>query len=207
VRAAALAAALPALLGCATTGRAAPGGPVGEPYDDALAHWTASGQVHSKTDFVDRIVDLWATFQSEAFREARVHRWAELAGLAPSEVESLLAQERAEGQAELDFFAALEVAPSHDNDLADVHSVWHVTLETSDGRVVSPIAIRLFDPPNVNQRKLYPYIRDFWIGYWLRFPAIDATGKPLVTEGTTSVTLHLGSALGQIDLSYAVHGS
>ncbi|MHB8417185.1 MAG: hypothetical protein ACYDCL_03855 [Myxococcales bacterium] len=198
----ALAACL-APLACAS-GRAAIGGPPEEAYGAALEHWTASGQIYSKSDFVDRVVDLWATFQSQPFREARVRRWAEIAGLQPAEVDGLLAQERAEGQAELDFFAAMEVDPSRDNDLDQVHSVWHVTLETPDGRAVPPLSVRSFDPPNVNQRKLYPYVRDYWIGYWLRFPAVDGTGKPLLPEGATHVTLHLGSALGRLDLTYAL---
>ena len=201
---AALAAALLAPLACATTGRIAAGGPSGEGYEQALSHWTASGQVYSKTDFVDLVVDLWATLQSPAFREARVQRWAQIAGLQPTEVASLQAREKDEARTEIDFFAAMQAEPVHDNDLDQEHSVWHVTLVLPDGRVIAPIAIRAFDPPNVNQRALYPYVRNFWVGYWIRFPAVDAAGRPLLTEGTASVTLHVGSGLGQIDLTYAL---
>ncbi len=58
----------------------------GEGYQDALSHWTASAQLYSKTDYVDRVLDVWATFQSPACREARVRFWAKEAGLAPPEV-------------------------------------------------------------------------------------------------------------------------
>ena len=192
------------LLGCATA-HGAVGGPASEEYGAAVEHWTASAQLYSKADLIDMVVDAWATYQSPAFREARVHRWGEIAGLAAPEVTQKLADEQAEAQQELDFFVGLTVDPQKANDLDTRSSIWHVALLLPDGTAVKPLSIRAFDPPDANQRQLYPYLRDYWVGYWVRFPALNALGQP-VLAGADHVTLHLGSALGKVDLVFAVGG-
>jgi hypothetical protein len=189
-------------LACAA-GRAAVGGPPGEDYGAAVEHWTASAQLYSRSDFVDMTVDVWATYQSPAFRETRVRHWGELTGLAASEITQKLADEQGEAKTELDFFVGMTVDPQKANDLDTRKSIWHVALLLPDGSALAPLSIRAFDPPDANQRQLYPYVRDSWIGYWIRFPALNALGQP-VLQGADKITLHLGSALGKVDLAFAL---
>ncbi len=189
-------------LACAT-GHGAVGGPANEDYAAAVDHWSASAQLYSKADFIDKIVDVWATYQSPAFREARLHRWGELSGLAASEVSQKLTEELAEAKQELDFFVGMTVDPQKANDLDTRSSIWHVSLLLPDGTALQPLSIRAFDPPDANQRLLYPYLRDYWVGYWIRFPALNALGQP-VLGSAERLTLHLGSALGKVDLAFPV---
>jgi hypothetical protein len=191
-------------LACAT-GHAAVGGPASEDYGAAVDHWTASAQLYSKGDFIDKTVDVWATYQSPAFREARVRHWGESIGFAPNEITQKLAEEQAEAGHELDFFVGMTVDPQKANDLDTRSSLWHVSLLLPDGTALQPLSIRAYDPPDANQRKLYPYLHEFWVGYWIRFPALNALGQP-VLAGADKLTLHLGSAMGKIDLAFALAG-
>jgi hypothetical protein len=184
-------------------GRSAVGGSAGEDYGEAVEHWSASAQLYSKADLFDKVVDVWATYQSPVFREARARRSAELIGLAAPELTRKLADEKAEAGQELDFFVGMSTDPQKANDLDTRASIWHVALLLPDGSALQPLSIRAFDPPDANQRRLYPYLRDYWVGYWIRFPALDALGQP-VLKAADMVTLHLGSALGKVDLAYAL---
>ncbi len=177
----------------------ATGGPPGEAYGEAVEHWTAEAHVYH---VFDRILDVAATYQSPTFRKERTLHWAKLAGLSRAEVESLLAREQAEATQEIDFFVGLSADPPKYNDLDQRHGIWRPTLVTEDGRAIAPLLVRLYASPDPNLRALYPYLRDFWVGYLLRFPGRDALGRPIAGPDTRRLTLRLASAPARVDLVF-----
>ena len=179
---------------------AAPGGPPGESYDAELGQWTAKSQLFKG---VDKVVDAAATFQSLAFREARARRSAELQALPSAAAEALLASEREEAKGEDDFFMGLSIDPPSANDLNEKDSVWHVTLLLPDGTVLPALSVRQFYHPDPNLVAIYPYLQRFWVGYWLRFAAADASGRRYLAQGGR-VTLRLASALGRAELPFEI---
>src|SRR5262249_40153931 len=139
-----------------------------------------------------------ATYQSMAFREARVRRKAAFQLWQPGDLETALAQERSEaGQAHEVVFGA--TMPERRFDHVDLpRGIWRLSLRTAQGEV-TPISIRRIGRADANIRAYYPYMGDFWSVYSVRFP-LQVGGQPLVGPETTSVTFQMASTQGQVEM-------
>jgi hypothetical protein len=203
-----LAALLLALAGCATTpptlGDPAPGlkdeRAEGE-YQKTVERFTARDEVYST---FDTVLFAATTFQTPAFREARVRRFAAFQHLSREQLEGLLAKEQAESQQALEFLLGVHVNnPQHD-DFDRPDSIWNVQLVTPGG-TVEPASVVRVGRSNLDLRSYYPYLGTFWVAYRVRFNPLGPEGRPIIPPGTERVTLRLSSSLGKAEMRVFSH--
>ncbi|HYV45606.1 MAG TPA: hypothetical protein VFA20_12135 [Myxococcaceae bacterium] len=145
----------------------------------------------------------WATFQSPRFREARVRRAADFRRIPAAEVEKQLAEERTGAAAAHEVFLAAHFTDPRFDDLDRPRSQWRLALVTPRGEV-TPTKVERLGRSTMDQRSLYPYFDEFWVGFHVTFPRAFPDGTEVIPEGTDAVTLRLASALGNAELRLAV---
>jgi hypothetical protein len=203
-----LAALLLALAGCASTpptlGEPAPGlkdEQAEQDYQKTLERFTARDEVYST---FDTILFAATTFQTPAFREARVRRLATFQHLSREQTEALLVQERTESSQWYEFLLGVHVnLPQHD-DFDRPESIWNVQLVTPGG-TVEPASVERVGRSTLNLRSYYPYLGTFWVAYRVRFATLGPDGRPVIPPGTERVTLRLASSLGKAELRVFSH--
>ncbi len=169
-------------------------------YYDVLERYTA---YRSQYDGFDHRFFFAATWQSWAFRQAKVEASAQFLAMSPEEKAALLEQERAEAGQFVDFVVGFYTADSEWNDLSSSESIWRVDLVLPDGKTVEPLAVERVVRPNANMRALYGWLAPFWQAYRVRFPGVDASGAPLLRAGAPfelRITSALGKALPEWDV-------
>ncbi|HZH03048.1 MAG TPA: hypothetical protein VEY30_04630, partial [Myxococcaceae bacterium] len=154
-------------------------------YQEVLAQYTARDEVYA---LFDTRMFVGATYQSTAFREARVRRTALFQVLPPAEVEPRLAAERAEAEAFHDFVLGVHMNDLRYDDFGRPKSIWRVALVTGDGEITSE-SIQRIGRSDLNLRALYPYMGTFWVAYRVRFPVKRADGSPVISSPGAPVTL------------------
>jgi hypothetical protein len=136
-----------------------------------------------------------ATHLSVAVREARARRLAEWLGWTPQELETRLAEERAEAAGGEEFLLAFYTADSRSNDLDAPRSVWRVAV-TIDG--VDAIATRVTSvDSDANVVGLFPFVGPFDTAYRVflpKHPAGPLDGRPFLFQ--------IASTLGKVNLDY-----
>jgi hypothetical protein len=198
-----LAALLLALAGCASTpptlGEPAPGlkdDRAEQAYQQTLERFTARDEVYA---VFDTVLFSATTFQTPAFREARVRRLAAFQHLSREQTEALLAKEQAESQQTLEFLLGVHVNnPQHD-DFGRPGSIWNVQLVTPGG-TVEPVSVERVGRSTLDLRSYYPYLGTFWVAYRVRFNPLGPDGRPVIPPGTERVTLRLASSLGKAEM-------
>lgn len=167
-------------------------------YDRFLDRWTRRAEVYNG---LEARVFVAATFQSRAFREARVARVASFASLSPQEAEAMLAAERkAHGEA-IEVFLGLHANERRFDDLARPKSIWRICLVGEAGEAV-PLSIERVPRPDANLISLYPFLEPFWSGYRIRFPRTFANGAQVIPEGSPKAIVRLSSSVGKIELGF-----
>jgi hypothetical protein len=95
----------------------------------------------------------------------------------------------------------VNVSDLHFDDFDKANSVWKLMLVT-ESTEAQPLNVRRAGRADLNMRAIYPYMDDFWIAYWVRFPRILANGSPVVASGTTRVKLRVASTLGRVEMTF-----
>jgi len=167
-------------------------------YEATIAKFTERGESYNQLD--DRIFCA-ATYQSWAFREARVQRLASFQSRSPEQVLNNLDQERAAYDGYYEFFFGAHVSDFHFNDFDRPDSIWRLAL-IADSSQAQPLLIQRVGRADLNMRAIYPYMDEFWVGYWVRFPRNASNGSPLLTPGTTRFKLRVASSLGRVDMLF-----
>lgn len=139
-----------------------------------------------------------ATYQSWAFRQARVARETEFLHWTPDVAGRELAREQAENAQYVDFFFGVHTNDFRFDDFDARNSIWRVVLVTPQGQVLPTEIVRI-GRADLNMRAYYPYMSDFWVGYRIRFPRQLANGEPTIPPGTDVITLQIASTLGTAD--------
>jgi hypothetical protein len=198
-----LAALLLALAGCASTpptlGDPAPGlkdERAEKAYQETLERFTARDEVYA---VFDTVLFAATTFQTPAFREARVRRRAEFQHIPAPRVEEMLAEERTEAAQAHTFFLGVHANDPQYDDFDRRNSIWRLALLTQAGEA-RPTSIRRIGRTNLDLRAIYPYMGTFWVGYRVDFPTTFPDGTPVLPQGTERVTLRVASTLGTADL-------
>jgi hypothetical protein len=142
-----------------------------------------------------------ATYQSLAFREARVQRLALFQHQTPDEVLRRLDDERKDANTYHDFFFGAHVPDPHFDDFDRRNSIWRIALVTDVGEAL-PANVQRVGRSDLNMRAVYPYMGDFWVAYRFRFPRVAADGTPLVVPTTSKIVLRVASTLGTADMTF-----
>ena len=143
-----------------------------------------------------------ATYQSVAFREARVRRKAAFQLWPPDELERALAQERSEAAQSHEVVFGATMPDRQFDDFDSRKSIWRLSLRTAQGEV-TPISVRRIGRADANIRAYYPWMGDFWTVYSARFP-LQIAGQPLVGADTTKVTFRMASTQAQVEMELPV---
>jgi hypothetical protein len=165
-------------------------------YREILARYSHRAEIY---DGFDTRLFAGTTFQTMAFREARVRRLAQFKVLPAPRVEELLAQEREEEARFHEFFLGVHVNDYRFEDFAQRDSIWRVVMLTPSVEV-EPVSIERIGRANLDMRAMYPYLGVFWVAYRVRFPKVLSTGEPVIPESASHVHLRLASTLGRAEL-------
>ena len=168
-------------------------------FQEVLARYTGRAEVYQGFD--TRLFAA-ATFQTPAFREARVRRRAEFQHIPAPRVEEMLAEERTEAAQAHTFFLGVHTNDPKYDDFDRRNSIWRVALLTTAGEA-RPTSIRRIGRTNLDMQASYPYMGTFWVAYRVDFPTTFPDGTPVIPAGTEKVTLRLASTLGTADLVMA----
>jgi len=162
-------------------------------YQALLQRYSAERQIYIG---FDTICFSGVTYESPAFREARVRRRGAFEGEPPAQV----AREVETALAEADFYEftlGVYMQNPRFDDLGLPGSIWRLALVTPEGQV-APTLIRRVGRADVNTRAYYPYMGDFWTVYQVRFPkAVKA--RPVVPPAMPTFTVLLASTLGKAE--------
>ena len=166
-------------------------------YQEIFEKFTDRAEVY---DGFDTRIFAAATFQSAAFREARVQRQAEFQFLPKPRVEELLTTERAEETQFNEFHMGVHVNDPKFEDFAFPRtSIWRIVLLTPLGEV-EPVSVERVGRATLEMRAFYPYLGVFWVAYKVRFPKVLKDGTPIIPESASHVTMRLASPLGHAEL-------
>ncbi|HET7826435.1 MAG TPA: hypothetical protein VFK90_13960 [Anaeromyxobacter sp.] len=135
------------------------------------------------------------TYLSPQVREARARRLAEWLDWTPQELESRLAQERAEADAGEEFLVALFTAGPKDNDLDAPRSIWRVALKVGTEDLLASRVTSIGVDATV--AGLFPYIGPFDVVYRVIVP--HSPSGPIEER---PFVLQLASGLGKLELDF-----
>lgn len=168
-------------------------------YREVLEKYSGQAQVYAG---LDTHMFSGATFQTWAFREARVMRLAKFKSMTEPEIAALLAEERAEyDKFHVFVFGAWTQEPRFD-DFDRKESIWRVAM-VAEGVEVLPIEVDRITRVNQDTRAIYPYMGQFWVAYRAKFPKAREDGTPVLPPGTREVMLQLASTLGKAEMRAA----
>jgi hypothetical protein len=160
-----------------------------ETYARALERYSARGEVY---EGLDQRLFVAATYNSPAFVEARVRRRGAFLVQPAQEIEKALADELAAiASSDVVFMGVHANNPRHE-DFGRPQSLWRLAL-ASESAETTPTKVERVGRPDENLRSLFPYLREFWVGYWLHFPKLST--------GAEKLTLRVASSLGRAELS------
>ena len=168
-------------------------------YRAVLARFTDHREVYAG---VETQLFTGATYQSAAFREARVRRKAAFQLWPPGQLEQALAQEQGEAAQFHEVVFGVSLPDRRFDDFDARQSIWRLSLSTAQGEV-TPLSIRRIGRADPNTRAYYPYMGDFWTVYSARFP-LQVGGQPLTGPGMTTVTFRMASTQGRVEMQFPV---
>jgi hypothetical protein len=177
-----------------TPGPELPDGPANAAYQKLLERYTAKRQI-----FIgfDTILFGGVTYESPAFREARIRRRDMFQAQPEAQLNLDLQTAQQEAADFYEFTVGVYMQNPRFDDIDYPSSIWHLALLTPVGEV-SPMSVKRVGKANINTRAYYPYMGDFWTVYRVRFPkSLDA--RALVTPEVQTFTLLLASSLGKAE--------
>jgi hypothetical protein len=170
-------------------------------YQQTLDRYTGRDELYIG---FDTVLFAAATLQTQAFREARLHREAVFKTLTPEREKELLTRELAEAAATNEFFLGVHVFNYHYDDFDRTDSIWNMVMVTPEGEA-RPVSVERVGRADLEMRAYYPYMGTFWVAYRVRFPFTFANGQPIILASTERVVLRLASSLGKVELRVHAH--
>ena len=142
------------------------------PYGKTLRANTRSFAVYRG---LQAICFVYATNETEAFKQARTERLAQVYHVAEPNSAKLDSNEPL-AQGKHVFFLALSTADRYANNLEHPSSQWGITLETPKGNLQPGKILRMSAKP-VEVQAFFPYFDRFFVGYLIRFRRTWATAR------------------------------
>lgn len=169
-------------------------------YREILERYSDTGEVYAG---FDTHLFAGATYQSWAFREAKVKRLAQFKAMTEPEIAAMLAEERAEWEQFHVFdFGAWAQDPKFD-DFDTKRSIWRIAMVTQNVEVL-PTDVARVAKVDQNIRAVYPYMGQFWVLYEVKFPKTKEDGTPVIAPGAQGLLLRVASTLGRAELKTQV---
>ncbi|MEW5855715.1 MAG: hypothetical protein AB2A00_43470 [Myxococcota bacterium] len=160
----------------------------------ALEDWTRHHKVY---EWFDDKIDAHATYHAPALRKAYVDNRHKFFG----EFSDVIKKELVDlggGEAEHwhSFFVSAYVGWQKYKALTHSRTIWTLSLENDQG--VRVVASKMKDVPNnLAAQAIYPYMGRYDRAYLVRFPLLDAEGRPIISATTKSFTLRISSAYAE----------
>jgi hypothetical protein len=173
-------------------------------YVDELKLWTRHGHLQDEFDVA---LEVDATFRAPEFRAAYAEKWISLFRIGPGEAARTRDELMADGADTWEFHAESAMHYFELNDLTSRKTIWRVTLVDDQGREVTPREVIATKMRRELEAEFYPYAGLFSKGWRIRFPRTLASGQPLVTPDTKSLTLRIAGPRGSVDLVWVLRRS
>jgi hypothetical protein len=196
--------ALPAATGCAATQVALAEGPreyVATDYEEILQRWTRTENLFSVSE-LESFLTATATFESWDFRWAYVVRYADDYRLTVDQRKKLLEGTLEETRQHHQFFVAITGGERKFNDLTKADGGWIVRLTDSSGNETAPEEIVAIKKPNALEKTYFPYNTVFRRSFRIRFPRVNAQGKPTIAPSSEWFGLRFAGARGNSELTW-----
>ncbi len=166
-------------------------------YRGVYERWTRHD--FATEQYVDKSLDVWATFKSWDFREAYIEKYAAIYSLSDAKrTELRQAQHEANSQA-FEFHVTAQSANWDWNDLEKASSPWRVTLLDALGHELPSERVRIEKLPDAYEREFFPAKTPFTKTYSVRF-IMPGPGADFAGTRSGSLTLRFASPIGRIDL-------
>jgi len=192
--------------GCSTTQVTLAEGPreyVATDYENVLKEWTRTEHLVSISE-LENFLTATATFESWDFRWAYVVRYADDYRLTVEQRKKLLERTLEETRQHHQFFVAITGGERKYNDLTKPDGGWIVRLTDSSGNETAPESIEAVRRPNALERTYYPYNSVFRRAFRIRFPRVNAQGKPTLSPNAEWFGLRFAGARGNSELTWVV---
>jgi hypothetical protein len=196
--------ALATATGCAPTQVALAEGPreyVATDYESILQRWARTENLFSVSE-LESFLTATATFESWDFRWAYVVRYADDYRLTVEQRKKLLERTLEETRQHHQFFVAITGGERKFNDLTKPDGGWIVRLTDSTGNETAPEEIVGIKKPNAIEKTYFPYNTVFRRSFRIRFPRVDAQGKPTISPNSEWFGLRFAGARGNSELKW-----
>lgn len=204
-----LAAAAGLATGCAPTQVALAEGPreyVATDYEQILQRWTRTENLFSVSE-LESFLTATATFESWDFRWAYVVRYSDDYRLTVEQRKKLLERTLEETRQHHQFFVAITGGERKFNDLTNPDGGWIVRLTDSAGNETAPEEIAAIKKPNAIEKTYFPYNSVFRRSFRIRFPRVNAQGKPTIAPNAEWFGLRFAGARGNSELVWKLESS
>jgi hypothetical protein len=188
--------------GCAAPQVALSEGPreyVATDYEQILQRWTRTETRFSVSE-LESFLTATATFESWDFRWAYVVRYADDYRLTVEQRKKLLERTLEETRQHHQFFVAITGGERKFNDLTNPDGGWIVRLTDSEGNETAPEEIAAIERPNAIEKTYFPYNSVFRRSFRVRFPRVNAQGKPTIAPNAQWFGLRFAGARGNSEL-------
>lgn len=172
-------------------------------YEIVLDRWTRKKDL-VVTSQLDNVLTATATYESWDFRWAYVVRYADDYRLTVEQRKKLLERTLEETRQQHQFFVAITGGERKYNDLTKPDGGWIVRLTDSNGNETAPEAIEAVKKPNALERTYFPYNTVFRRAFRIRFPRVNAQGKPTISPTAEWFGLRFAGARGNSELVWIV---
>jgi len=172
-------------------------------YDKVLTRWTRRAEAY---EYFESRIFAYATFKSWDFRQAQIAKRSSAERLPTADVKRLVASERSEVDSGHTVFLAVHTHRWEWNHLEDTDNkaLWRIRLVTSTGDSAAPIAVERLGTRNARYTALYPYYKDFYVAYMVRFPLVSEAQKPILDANTREFSVRISGPQAAIDLKWEV---
>ncbi len=166
-------------------------------YQGVYERWTRHD--YSSHGYVDKSLEVWATFKSWDFREAYIEKYASIYSLSDVKRTELRQAQREAYQQAFEFHVTAQSAKYEWNDLEKASTAWRVTLLDAVGRELPAERVRVEKLPDAYEVEFFPSKTPFTKTYLVRF-VMPAPGADFTGVRSGSLTLRFASPIGRIDL-------
>ena len=172
-------------------------------YEKVTTRWTRRAEAY---EYFESRIFAYGTFKSWDFRQAQIARRSTSERLPSADVKRLVAAERTAVESGHTVFLAVHTHRWEWNHLEETgdKALWRIRLVNDSGDSAAPVEIERLGTRNARYTALYPYYKDFYVGYMVRFPLVSEAGKPILDASTGSFSVRISGPQAAIDMKWEV---
>ena len=172
-------------------------------YDKVTARWTRRAEAY---EYFESRIFAYATFKSWDFRQAQIARRSPSERLPSADVKRLVVAERTAVESGHTVFLAVHTHRWEWNHLEETgdKALWRIRLVNDAGDSAAPVEIERLGTRNARYTALYPYYKDFYVGYMVRFPLASESGRAILAASTRSFSVRISGPQAAVDMKWEV---